>query len=145
MARPMDQLDTLALLGRAAAGLEMNVYRAHDGSWHAHIKGVRQWDLEGLRMRTASVSARGVAEAVERDVARGEDLRAALDSRRDRYSVTEVGGNAWCDVGFCGTEQEARDRACEVIGYVIGKRLARALAPQVIPAQTVPGKSRVAL
>lgn len=145
MARPMDQLDTLALLARAAAGLEMNVYRAREGDWHAHVTGVRQRDLDGLRMRTASISSRGIAEMIEREVTAGADLRDALSTRVGRYPVTEVGGNAWCDVGFCGTEQEARERACEVIGYVIGKRLAVALGPQTIPARTVPGKVRVAL
>lgn len=50
-------------------------------------------------------------------------------------------GYYWTDCGPAETEEEARSRACAVIGYVYGQRLLEQVGDRNIPAQLVPGPS----
>lgn len=141
-------------VARLLRGVEFKVYQGKTypgkpGPWHAHVSGLRQGDLDDLLMRLASVSAEGVAYGIERKAAdlvdnhgRGyrQALREVLDSYASRYCVTANGLDRadWTDVGFCATADEARERACVVIGHVLGRRLARATAGYVPTPVPVP-------
>lgn len=141
---------------RLLRGVEYTVYQAKGyggkpGAWHAHVSGLRRGDLDDLVLRTASVGAEGIAHQIERKVAMlveetGRDERQAredvLRSYAGRYRVTfndvSSTGGTWTDVGFCSSEDEARERACLVIGWVLGRRLARATAGYVPRPEPVP-------
>lgn len=140
---------------RLLKGVGYNVYQARgtsrqeNGPWHAHVSGLRRGDLYGLAMRSAGISAEGIARRIDEKIDdlvanHGRDWRDARDevlgSYASRYNITPNGDSGdWADVGFCGSEDEARERACEIIGHVFGRRLAAATAgfvpePAVVPA-----------
>jgi hypothetical protein len=114
---------------RLLEGVEYKVYRGMDGTWHGHVTGLRRGDVDGLLMRSTSISSYGIATAPR-------------PSDRNQFPVRLVmpdSGPPWVDVGFCSTEDEARDRVCEVIGYVLGRRLYKDTAgytpkPEAVPA-----------
>lgn len=122
----------------------MKVYQArgyggHPGPWHAHVAGLKRGDLDGLTMRYSSVSAEGIASAIARKVDEGASLSDVLDGYHNpRVRFAAPSNPTWCDVGFCSSSNEARERACQIIGHVLGRRLARATASYVPPPARVP-------
>ncbi len=54
-------------------------------------------------------------------------------------------GEWWIRVSSSGTEDEAREKACTVIGSIFGQRLAKMLDSQVVPEPIRPIKRRVLL
>lgn len=145
-------------IARLLRGVEFKVYQAHGhggraaGPWHAHVSGLRRGDLDDLALRPASVTAQGIAYAIERKAAGSTNdglgyrqaLREVLDSYASRYRVTfndeSTTGGTWTDVGFCSSADEARERACLIIGWVLGRRLAQATAaytPAPVPVPAV--------
>ena len=62
------------------------------------------------------------------------------------HPVRPEEGEWWTDAGhYADTEQEARERACALVGSIFGQRLAKLLGPQIIPATTIDPKQRVTL
>lgn len=51
-------------------------------------------------------------------------------------------GGCWSSVGLCESEDEARERCCAVMGFVVGRCLTRELGEKVVPAHTLPGRAR---
>lgn len=103
------------------AGVEINVYQARGvsgkpGTWHAHVSLPDRWG--------------NYFEGCE---AAGRALR------------NNGWGHWWTDVGHCETEDEARQKACSVVGHVYGRRLAEALGPREIPATLIPAERKVSL
>lgn len=134
------------MIGDLARGISFKVYRAASGEWHGHVVGVREWELRGLRLPWAFPAVERVAHDVIEKVAAGDfaTYSEAVAHYRWDGPIAEVGDNAWTDVGFCATEDEARERCCAIIGWCVGKRLAVATGPEVVPARTIPARREVA-
>jgi hypothetical protein len=140
-------------VARLLRGVRWEVYQAKSypgkpGAWHAHVSGLRYGDLDDLAMRYPSGTAEGIAYQIERKAADSTNdglgyrqaLREVLGSYATRVRVVPNGGGDWTDVGYCSTADEARERACAVIGHVLGRRLARATAgytPVPIPVPPI--------
>lgn len=138
--RKLQDTDLTTLL----RGIRFNVYQAKSydnrpGTWHGHIAGIRRSDVDGARLPLATATAERIAHQVEQRRAEGENLDELLrDCPRDFPIHVSHGSEWWCDVGFCASEDEARERVCRVIGYIFGRRLARATAGYTPQPQPVP-------
>jgi hypothetical protein len=135
-------------------GVEVKVYQAKScadapGAWHAHVALPSGWGnyIVGAMLPPTEIHAESIAWAVKRDVARGRRLVDVLRELPSAYPVRPVNGGQgwWCDVGFCVSEDEARERACAVVGYVFGQRLRERLRPVVVPQKVIPSPRSVTL
>jgi hypothetical protein len=61
-----------------------------------------------------------------------------------QYAMEDPGKNWWKDASG-DTEDEAREKACQLAGVAFGNRLAQALAPIAVPAKVIPAPSQVTL
>jgi len=130
--------------GKLLKGVEINVYQAkgyvgNPGTWHAHVStesgwGTRRNYFEGCILPPTKRALRWAAEN-DKPEPNPQKVRA-LRNGGDGYF--------WADIGHCDTEDEARERACVVVGYIFGQRLAEKVGPQVIPAKHIPAERKVA-
>lgn len=142
---------------RLLRGVEYRVYQAMStrygkpGAWLAHVSGLQRGDLDDCLLRSASLNAEGIAGMMERKIAllvadygfvEPEAREKVLQSYASRYRITFQGEpdsrGYWTEVGHCSSADEARERACAVIGHVFGRRLSRATAGYVPTPEPVP-------
>lgn len=97
------------LMAGLGDNMNANVYCAQNGKWHGH-----------LSIRERRLLA---------------DLPRELGNTTDGNS--EFGEGVWASVDFLDTEAEATARLCAVIGWVMGRRLAKRFEPRTVPEQTV--------
>lgn len=113
----MSKIDSSDLL----EGVSINVYQAKSnvnkpGAWHAHVCLPDHWDNY---FEGCEVASRAL--------------------RNGGY------GYWWTDAGYCDSEDEARSRACAIVGHVFGRRLAEKIGPRTVPATVIPAERKLRL
>ena len=106
-------------IGKIIKGIEINVYQAK-----SYPNNPGSWH----------------AHISQGDITQEEILAAGVHPTFD-----PTRSEWWTAVSSSDTEEEAREKACVVIGSIFGQRLAKTLGPQTIPATTTPAKRQIKL